>query len=414
MPPARCGRWSWTWKPKAGSGCAGDWKKSCKLKSTATAEFFPQSGRKAWHRHRQAMHLRTAFGLVALTVWHGKNPAEGRWGCPIRERWGLSPHQQLSPALEDKLAYFATVTGSYEAAAKLAAKVGCPVEDSTICELVQRLGAKAEAQTQARLETTPEEQHPARAPTPLAVLMVDGFQVRFRGPGWGKKKTPQPRVEWHEEKLGVFYRQEQAVPGERGQLLEKVMIGWQGEGGELGRRLHWEALRGGLGRAQAVLAVADGAPWIWNVVADRWGHAQQLLDFYHASQQLWTVGEALHPQDEPARRAWVEARLHRLRHGKEQAVLREIAALPRHRGAVGKVIRRKQNYFAAHAGRMNYQAVANRGWPVGSGTAESGCRSRQCRRKRPGQFWTRPGLRHLDALEEARDHGHWDELWLAA
>jgi len=48
----------------------------------------------------------------------------------------LSPHQQLSPALEDKLAYFATVTGSYAAAAKLSAKVGCPVEDSTIQVLV--------------------------------------------------------------------------------------------------------------------------------------------------------------------------------------------------------------------------------------------------------------------------------------
>jgi hypothetical protein len=358
------------------------------------------------------MHLRSAFGLVALTVWHGKNPIDGHWGCPIRERWGLSPHQQLSPALEDKLAYFATVTGSYEAAAKLAAKVGCPVEDSTIQVLVQRLGAKAEAQTQARLATTPVEKLPARAPTPLAVVMVDGFQVRFRGPGWGKQKTPQPRVEWHEMKLGVFYRHEQAVGGKRGQLLEKVVVGWQGEGLELGRRLHWEAMRGGLGRAGDVLAVADGAPWIWNVVADRWRAAHQLLDFYHASQHVWSLGEALHPKDEAARRAWVEARLHRLRHGQEKAVLRELAARPRRRGAVGKVIRREQAYFAEHAGRMNYQAVADQGWPIASGTAESGCRSRQCRRKRPGQFWTRPGLRHLDALEEARDHGYWDELWL--
>ena len=124
---------------------------------------------------------------MVLAVWRGQNPAGGHWGCPIRERWGLPPHQQLSPALEDKLAYFATVTGSYEAAAKLAAKVGCRVEDSTIRVLVQRLGAKAEAQTQTRLEQTPEEESPTRAPTPLAVLMTDGFQVRFRGPGWGKR-----------------------------------------------------------------------------------------------------------------------------------------------------------------------------------------------------------------------------------
>lgn len=56
--------------------------------------------------------------------------------------------------------------------------------------------------------------------------MLDGFQVRFRGPGWGKPGTQKPRVEWHESKLGVFYRHEQAVSEPRGQLLEKVMIGW--------------------------------------------------------------------------------------------------------------------------------------------------------------------------------------------
>jgi hypothetical protein len=190
------------------------------------------------------MRLRTAFGAVKLAVWRGKNPTDRSWGIPIRQRWGLTPHHQLSPALEDKLACFATVTGTYEAAAKLAAKVGCPVEDSTIQVLVQRLGAKAEAQTQVRLEETPLEKSPTRASTALAVLMVDGFQVRFRGLGWGRRKTAEARVEWHEAKLGVFYRHEQAVRGQRGQLLEKVVVSWQGEGLELGRRLHWEAVPG--------------------------------------------------------------------------------------------------------------------------------------------------------------------------
>ena len=360
------------------------------------------------------MQVRTAFGAVALAVWHGQNPADRSWGCPIRQRWGLSAHQQLSPALEDKLAYFATVTGSYAAAAELSAKVGYAVEDSTIQALVQRLGARAEAQTQVRLQAAPAEKAPQRAATELAVLMLDGWQARFRGPGWGRQKTSQPRVEWHDQKTGVFYRHEAAVRSERGQLAEKVVVSWQGEPLELGRRLHWEALGGGLGRARAVLVVADGAPWIWNVAQDRWAGAHQLLDFYHASQHLWALGEALHPKEESTRRAWVEGRLHRLRHGKEKAVLREIAALPRRRGEVGKVVRREQNYFATQSVRMNYETVAEWGWPIGSGAVESACRARQCRRKRPGQFWTRLGLRHLDALEEARDNDHWDALWLTA
>ena len=405
---------NWKSKPKAGNGCAAGWKKNYRPKPTATAGFFPLSGRKAWHRLRQPMRLRTGCGVVVLRVWHGQNPADGRWGCPIRQRWNLTPHQQLSPALEDKLAYFATVTGSYAAAAQLAAKVGSPVEDSTVQALVQRLGARAEAQTQARLAHPPVEKEPQRAPTALAVLMLDGYQVRFRGPGWGKNKTRQARVEWHEEKVGVFYRHEQAAQAERGQLVEKVVVGWQGEPLELGRRLHWEAQRGGLGWAAAVLAVADGAPWIWNVVTDRWPHAQQLLDFYHASQHLWTVGEVVQPREVAARQTWVERRLHQLRHGQERRVLRELTALRGGRGEAGIVLRREQNYFATQAGRMNYAAMAQRGWPIGSGAVESACRQRQCRRKRVGQFWTEAGLRHLGALEEARDNGHWDELWTSA
>jgi len=36
--------------------------------------------------------------------------------------------------------------------------------------------------------------------------------------------------------------------------------------------------------------------------------------------------------------AWVEGRLHRLRHGQEKAVLQEIAALKAPRGPAGKVV----------------------------------------------------------------------------
>ena len=103
------------------------------------------------------------------------------------------------------------------------------------------------------------------------------------------------------------------------------MVSWQGEALELGRRLHGEALRGGLGRAQHTLVGGDGAPWIWNLAADRWGGATEVLDFYHASQHLWELGRAVCAGDAAA--AWVTPRLHRLRHGKERRVLAEIAAL---------------------------------------------------------------------------------------
>ena len=139
-----------------------------------------------------------------------------------------------------------------------------------------------------------------------------------------------------------------------------------------------------------------------------------LLDFYHGSQHLWALGQTLHGEAHPALTQWVEPRLHRLRHGDESKVLGEIRRLKKRRGEAGRQQAREQNYFANHAGRMNYRSIARRGWPIGSGAVESACRQKQCRFKRSGQFWTSAGLRHLCALDEARRNHHWDQLWQPA
>lgn len=360
------------------------------------------------------MHLDTGVGTVELEVWYGQDRRDGHWGCPMRERWGLEPHQEMSPWLQEKLAFTATATGCYEEAAEVASKwSGLKVEAGKVHRLVQRLGEEAEQKTEQRLKTVPPPISPPRPASELAIFQLDGWQARFRGPGWGKKRTKKKRVEWHELKVGVFYFIEQSAQLKgRGVLTEKVVVSWQGEPLELGRRLHWEALRRGFGAAKWVVVVADGSPWIWNVKANRWAEATEILDFYHASQHLWTLGRTLY--DEKAAPAWVEERLHRLRHGKEGEVLQEIAGLKAPRGERGKIVRQEKNYFKGQGPRMRYRDFAKRGWPIGSGAVESACRQKQCRFKRPGQFWTERGRRNLAALIEARANGHWNELSFAA
>lgn len=278
--------------------------------------------------------------------------------------------------------------------------------------LVQRVGAKAEAPIQARLQNPPAEREPQRRPTALAVLELAGWMARFRGPGWGRKKTKQTRVEWPEIKTGVFYGHEQSAQKAhgRGGLTDKIIVNWQGQPAEVGRRLNWEALRHGLGRAKDTLVLSDGSAWIWNIKEDRWKNAHELLDFYHGSQHLWRLGEAT--QGEGPSAAWGEPRLHQRRHGQEKKVLAQIAPLKPTRGATGKIIREEQVYFQNQSGRRNYHAMAQRGWPIGSGAVESACRQKQCRFKRTGQFWTPLGFRHLCALDEARRNHHWNALWV--
>jgi hypothetical protein len=323
----------------------------------------------------------------------------------------LAAGQRLSPGWEQHLAFALTVTTSYEGAALLLRDLGHRADDSTLYALAQKLGERAQAQTQERLAVPAVEQTPQRAASTLGILMLDGWQVRQRGPGWGKSKTQQPRVEWHEWKTGVFYLQEQAArKNRRGILTDKAVVSWQGEPLELGRRLHLAACEHGLGRAREKLVVSDGAPWIWKVVQDRWAGAVEVLDFYHASQHVWALGEAVHGTREAAR-PWAERQLHQLRQGRHAAALRTIAGLKAGGGKRGKVVRREQNYFAGHARRLNYRRIAERGWPIGSGPVESACLQRQGRFKRSGQFWTPRGQQHLCALIEARQNGHWNTLW---
>lgn len=390
------------------NGGGNGWRSDYRNSLINRARFFPLGQRK-----RRKLTLRSELGSVSLRVDYGLDPQTGEWLSPAQRAWGLRPHQKLTPGFAEKLCFTVTATGCYEEAAQVVSKWSGPMDDSTLHSLVQRMGAQAEEQRKERVPQPPQERQPRRGASALAVLMVDGWQVRHRGEGWGAKRTVKPRVEWHEMKTGVFYLQEQAAHSQsgRGFIEDKVVVSVVGEPMELGQRLHWEALRGGLGRARQQLFLGDGAAWIWNLQQDRWAKAIGLLDFYHGSQHLWAVGRALVGEEESQLLPWVEKRLHQLRHGQEKKVLSELAGMKKKRGAAGEVLAREQNYFATHAARMNYQKIARRGWPIGSGAVESACRQKQCRFKRPGQFWTQKGLRNLIALDEARRNHHWDQLW---
>jgi len=392
-------------------GRGNDCKHDCKNTPTPEARFSPQSQRRLIHRPAYQFHLDTGAGVIEVRAWHGQDPGDRHWGWPLRERWGLAGYQQMSPGWPPQLAFTLTVTTSYEGAVALLRQLGHRADEATLPGPAQKLGARAEAQTQQRLAGPVVEQPPQRAASAVGVLMLDGGQVRQRGPGWGKRKTPQPRVEWHELKTGVFYLQEPAArKNGRGLLTDKVVVSWQGAPLERGRRRQQAACEHGLGRARQKLVVSAGAPWIGNVAQDRWQGAVELLDFYHARRHVWALGEAVQGNREAAH-AWGEQRLHQLRHGRPAGALRTIAGLKAGRSQVGEVIRREQNCFAGHARRLNYRAVAQPGWPIGSGPVESACLQRQGRFKRSGQFWTPPGLRHLSALIESRQNGHWDALW---
>jgi hypothetical protein len=166
------------------------------------------------------------------------------------------------------------------------------------------------------------------------------------------------------------------------------------------------------GQADEVLVVADGALWIWNLVADRFATATQRLDFYHASQHLWAVAHTLHPEDARAAHQWIEPLLKKLKAGRSVKVIAELKAVTKRLRAKRRAVAQSQlEYFQTHRDRLDYHLAKKRGQPLGSGAIESTCRQYQCRFKRPGQFWTRMGDEALMCLETFWRNGRWHLLF---
>ncbi len=392
------------------------------------AVFPPLSGLALHRRRRTKIRLTTSAGEVEVETFYGQDPQTGQWLNPMRELWDLGSQQVMSPVLEDRLCFTATMTGSYEATAQVARKWGVEADDSTIHAHVQSAGARAEALREERVEralSTETRQDVVReaaedlpsAPFSL-VIMMDGWMVRERGEQWGLKppEIKADRVEWREMKSAIFFRLDQRCASQSGRrmILEKNYEACRGDPYEFGRVVYAEALRRGLNSAERVYVVADGGVWIWNIVEDRFSDATGVLDFYHASEHLWAVARALH-EDEEKCRAWIAPLLHSLAHGGESKVLKSLKDLQALCESLGKerreTVQRTIKYFQNHRDHIHYQDVESQGCPKGSGAMESTCSQFQDRFKRTGQFWTLPGEKNLLLLELARRNDDWDEIW---
>jgi transposase len=188
-------------------------------------------------------------------------------------------------------------------------------------------------------------------------------------------------------------------------ILSRGTVMTRGGVDALKEQLRAKAMRRGLGRANEVIIVADGAVWIWNLGGDRFPGARQRADFYHVSQHLWAVAHTLHLNDNAAAHAWVEPLLAKLKEDASREVITKLEQLQeRLQGAAKERVQKEVNYLQSQRQRTDYGTAKTKGEPLGSGATESTCRQYQARFKRRGQFWSRTG-------DEALMSGNLSKQW---
>ena len=164
------------------------------------------------------------------------------------------------------------------------------------------------------------------------VIELEAWNIRERD-DWGKSQAKRAAGEepsrWHWLYGGTCFRLSQRVRTASGrpELFSHGHATTRGGVDALKEQLWAESMRHGLGRANEVLIVADGAVWIWNLAGDRFAGARQRVDFYHVSQHLWSVAHALHPDDAAAAQAWIQPLLDKLQADQSCAVITELEQL---------------------------------------------------------------------------------------
>jgi hypothetical protein len=144
---------------------------------------------------------------------------------------------------------------------------------------------------------------------------------------------------------------------------------------------------------------------------------QWIVDYYHASQRLSTMAEALFGAGQDGS-AWA-ARMRKLlkKPNGPFRVLHAAAALKARRWmskAAGKEFGKAYNYLRLRTKHMQYAAFRNKGLPIGSGVTEAACKTVFTQRlKLSGMRWSLAGAHLILNLRVILLSGVWDQVYQA-
>ena len=164
---------------------------------------------------------------------------------------------------------------------------------------------------------------------------------------------------------------------------------------------------------QEVVVLGDGAAWIWNLAAEHFPGATEIVDYMHAKSHLYQVAKhALGEENTEAIHAWVDSVQTPLYNGETATVLAHLRALGAAHPAIADVIEREIGYFEKHAHRMRYRAFSEKGYQIGSGVIESACKHVVAERcKQAGMRWTQSGIDAILFWRCLLKNGSWDTYW---
>ena len=296
---------------------------------------------------------------------------------------------------------------------------GLEVTAKSVERTAEAIGADIAADEQREIRKAVQLDLPVIIGDPIPILYVqmDGTGVpvvKKETEGRKGKKDGQP-AHTREVKLGCVFTQK-SWDKDGYPIRDPDSTTYTGAietAEEFGKRLYLEVWNRGWSRAKKKVVIGDGAEWIWNLAADHFPGAIQIVDLYHARQHLWELARKLYPRDEVNQRAWMKVHQKRLLDkGKIEKLVTSLRSIDTDDPEFASKIRTEAEYFERNAERMRYPKFRRQHLFVGSGVIEAGCKTViGSRLKQSGMFWTVRGANSIIALRCCHLNGRFEDYW---
>lgn len=336
---------------------------------------------------------------------------------PLDRQLQLTKHSWTLDTIH-KAIRLAVEISSYERAADcFEVLTAVPISRSSLQRLALeyggRLVAVQAAEAVATVEPPPQfdEETFRQVPRPDSEVMatcMDGVLLNIRGEGWKEAKVVTiSAVERAEPPEECSEPAEPAV-----QLTRHSYRAGLWDAATFGRQQWAEACRRGIEKAAEVVSINDGALWIWAIVQICFAPCTEILDWWHAVEKLWVIATLLFGEGNEVGQAWAKRQKDYLWAGDVRALFHDVRRRYPRGQPLPAGLAQPLGYFFANRHRMHYQQFRRDGYPVGSGSVESACKTvAQGRMKQAGMRWSRAGAQAMLALRSVILSGRWTEVW---
>jgi hypothetical protein len=324
--------------------------------------------------------------------------------CPYDAALGLV--DEVSPGLRPLVCLAGTLLPFTDAAEDVLRRfAGVRLSASTVLRCTEAAGERLRAQLKEGRMVRPTQPEPGWKATPalgrpVAYIGLDAFSVPMQGPG-------ATQAEHRMLYTALLY-----TPDKR---HTRYLVDFELDA--LAAQVRSLARSCGVGEVKDLIAITDGGNGLEEALQRHLAeNLVTVLDWYHAAEHVCDFASVLHPSDEAARRAWAQQAKGILYEQGGEALLRHLRTLTLPERAPAELreeYRQLVGYFENNRHRTDYPRYRERGWDIGSGPTEAGCKIIGERLKGSGMRWVEEGAATVGALRALYISGGkvWDGFW---